>query len=163
MACWIAGFDIIYALLDLDFDRAAGIHSIPARFGAAQALWVTRGLHAAALALLVAAGLAAGAGAVYMVGVGVCGAVLAYENTIVGPATRAGCRWPSRSRTAARGRLPDLHPARGDAVAPTELVPASGLVKRFGDRRAVDGVDVRLSAGECLAVLGPNGAARAPS
>ncbi|HEX2503949.1 MAG TPA: UbiA-like polyprenyltransferase [Miltoncostaeaceae bacterium] len=85
VACWIAGFDIIYALLDLDFDRATGIHSIPARFGAAQALWVTRGLHAAALALLVAAGLAAGAGAVYMVGVGVCGAVLAYENTIVGP------------------------------------------------------------------------------
>jgi 4-hydroxybenzoate polyprenyltransferase len=85
VACWIAGFDIIYALLDLEFDRASGIHSIPARVGAARALWVTRGLHAAALALLVLAGLAAGAGAVYMVGVGVCGAVLAYENTIVGP------------------------------------------------------------------------------
>ena len=85
VACWIAGFDIIYALLDLDFDRSEGVHSIPARFGAAQALWVTRGLHAAALALLVAAGVAAGAGVVYMVGVAVCGAVLAYENTIVGP------------------------------------------------------------------------------
>ncbi|HVG99752.1 MAG TPA: UbiA-like polyprenyltransferase [Miltoncostaeaceae bacterium] len=85
VACWIAGFDIIYALLDLDFDRATGIHSIPARFGPARALWVTRGLHALALALLVLAGIAAGAGAVYMVGVAVCGAVLAYENTIVGP------------------------------------------------------------------------------
>jgi 4-hydroxybenzoate polyprenyltransferase len=85
VACWIAGFDIIYALLDIDFDRADGIHSIPARFGAAQGLWVTRGLHAAALALLVAAGAAAGAGVVYMVGVAVCGAVLAYENAIVGP------------------------------------------------------------------------------
>jgi heme exporter protein A len=39
-------------------------------------------------------------------------------------------------------------------------VRASGLVKRFGDRRAVDGVDVTLAAGECLAVLGPNGAGK---
>ena len=100
MACWIAGFDIIYALLDLDFDRATGIHSIPARFGPARALWVTRGLHALALALLVAAGIAAGAGAVYMVGVAVCGAVLAYENTIVGPRDTSASRWPSPSRTA---------------------------------------------------------------
>jgi 4-hydroxybenzoate polyprenyltransferase len=85
VACWIAGFDIIYALLDVDFDRDYGIHSIPARFGPARALWITRGLHAAALALLVAAGVAAGAGPVYMVGVAVCGGVLAYENAIVGP------------------------------------------------------------------------------
>jgi heme ABC exporter ATP-binding subunit CcmA len=39
-------------------------------------------------------------------------------------------------------------------------VRASGLVKRFGERRAVDGVDVAVSAGECLAVLGPNGAGK---
>jgi heme exporter protein A len=39
-------------------------------------------------------------------------------------------------------------------------VKASGLVKRFGDRRAVDGVDVDLFEGECLAVLGPNGAGK---
>ena len=49
VACWIAGFDIIYALLDVDFDRAYGVHSVPARFGEARALWFTRGLHAVAI------------------------------------------------------------------------------------------------------------------
>jgi heme exporter protein A len=45
-------------------------------------------------------------------------------------------------------------------VASEELVRASGLVKRFGDRRAVDRVGLTLHAGECLAVLGPNGAGK---
>jgi 4-hydroxybenzoate polyprenyltransferase len=85
VACWIAGFDIIYALLDVEFDRAHGVHSVPARFGEARALWFTRGLHAAAIALLVAGGAAAGAGAIYMIGVAVCAGVLVYENAIVRP------------------------------------------------------------------------------
>jgi 4-hydroxybenzoate polyprenyltransferase len=85
VAAWIAGFDIIYALLDVDFDRAEGVHSIPARFGVARALWATRALHATAIGLLVGAGVAAGAGAVYMVGVACCAVVLLYENAIVRP------------------------------------------------------------------------------
>jgi 4-hydroxybenzoate polyprenyltransferase len=85
VACWIAGFDIIYALLDIDFDRGHDIQSVPARFGEATALWFTKGLHLAAIALLVAAGAAAGAGAWYMAGVAVCAAVLVYENAIVRP------------------------------------------------------------------------------
>jgi 4-hydroxybenzoate polyprenyltransferase len=85
VAVWIAGFDVIYALLDVDFDRAHDVHSIPARFGEARALWFTRGLHVAAIALLAGAGAAADAGVVYFVGVGVCAAVLLYENAIVRP------------------------------------------------------------------------------
>jgi 4-hydroxybenzoate polyprenyltransferase len=85
VAAWIAGFDIIYALLDVDFDRAEGVHSIPARFGVARALWATRALHATAIGLLAGAGVAAGAGAVYMVGVACCAVVLLYENAIVRP------------------------------------------------------------------------------
>lgn len=85
VAAWIAGFDVIYALLDVDFDRAHDVHSIPARFGEERALWFTRGLHAAATALLAAAGVAAGAGAVYLVGVGLCAAVLLAENALVRP------------------------------------------------------------------------------
>lgn len=83
VATWIAGFDIIYALLDLDHDRANGVHSIPARFDRTGALTVTRGLHLATVALLAAAGVSVGTGAVYFVGVAVCAAVLLYENVVV--------------------------------------------------------------------------------
>jgi 4-hydroxybenzoate polyprenyltransferase len=85
VAAWIAGFDVIYALLDVEFDRAHGVYSVPARFGVPRALWFTRVLHAVAIALLVGAGVVAGAGAVYMVGVAACGLVLLYENAIVRP------------------------------------------------------------------------------
>ena len=83
VATWIAGFDIIYALLDEDFDRAQGVQSVPARFGRVGALRITRALHVATSAFLVAAGIAAGAGAVYFAGVAVCAAVLIYENVVV--------------------------------------------------------------------------------
>lgn len=83
VATWIAGFDVIYALLDVDFDRANGVRSIPARFGRRRALAITRVLHTATVALLAAAGVAAGTGAVYFVGVAVCAAVLLYENAVV--------------------------------------------------------------------------------
>jgi 4-hydroxybenzoate polyprenyltransferase len=45
VALWIAGFDIIYATQDFEFDRKAGLHSIPSRFGIAGALWIARMLH----------------------------------------------------------------------------------------------------------------------
>jgi 4-hydroxybenzoate polyprenyltransferase len=83
VATWIAGFDIIYALLDEDFDRAQGVQSMPARFGRVGALRITRALHVATTAFLVAAGIAAGTGAIYFVGVAVCAVVLIYENVVV--------------------------------------------------------------------------------
>ena len=89
VAAWIAGFDIIYALLDVDFDRDYGVNSVPARFGEATALWLTRGLHLVAVALLIGAGVAADTGWIYMAGVGVCAVVLAVENAIVRPGDTA--------------------------------------------------------------------------
>ncbi len=83
VATWIAGFDVIYALLDLEVDRAQGIRSIPARFGPRRALAITHGLHLATIALLALAGAAAGAGGIYYAGVAACAAVLAYENVTV--------------------------------------------------------------------------------
>jgi 4-hydroxybenzoate polyprenyltransferase len=50
---WTAGFDIIYACQDRDFDEQAGLHSLPKRFGVARALWISRGLHALMFVALV--------------------------------------------------------------------------------------------------------------
>ncbi len=49
--CWVAGFDVIYALQDVDFDRARGLHSIPARLGTRRGLLAARLLHLGAVAL----------------------------------------------------------------------------------------------------------------
>lgn len=85
VAAWIAGFDVIYALLDVRHDRAAGIRSIPERFGEVTALRMAAGLHALAIALLAWAGAAAGMGWPYYVGVGACLLVLAWEHVTVRP------------------------------------------------------------------------------
>ena len=82
---WIAGFDIIYACLDLDIDRRQGIHSLPASIGIAGALWVTRSFHLAAVALLVLVGQVEGLGVVYYAGLAVVALLLSYENAIVSP------------------------------------------------------------------------------
>lgn len=86
VALWIAGFDVIYAGLDVDFDRSRHIHSIPADLGLEAAVWSTRLLHLGAVGLLAATGVATGRSVVYFIGVGVCAAILGYENYI----TRAG-------------------------------------------------------------------------
>lgn len=51
---WIAGFDVIYALLDLEFDREHGVHSVPARFGVQRAVAISAWAHAVAAAALLA-------------------------------------------------------------------------------------------------------------
>lgn len=81
---WIAGFDIIYACLDVDFDRREGIHSLPVSLGVGRALWVTRVFHLLAVALIVAVGMVfSQLGVIYFLGVAVVAALLAYENAIV--------------------------------------------------------------------------------
>ncbi|MEA5112605.1 MAG: UbiA-like polyprenyltransferase [Geobacteraceae bacterium] len=80
---WVAGFDILYALQDLEFDRASGLHSIPARLGVRGSLWIARLFHLAALALLAWLSVPAQLGSVYLFGVAVAGALMAYEHWIV--------------------------------------------------------------------------------
>jgi 4-hydroxybenzoate polyprenyltransferase len=85
VACWVAGFDILYSTQDVDFDRTRGLGSIPARFGVARALLVSRTLHVGCVAGLVAFGLLLHLGVVYGAGVAVIAATLAYEQRIVSP------------------------------------------------------------------------------
>lgn len=82
---WIGGFDLIYACQDVDFDRAAGLHSVPARLGVAPALWLARVFHLLTVAALVAVGLTAGLGTLYYVGVTVTALLLIIENALVSP------------------------------------------------------------------------------
>jgi 4-hydroxybenzoate polyprenyltransferase len=81
--CWTGGFDILYALQDIDFDRANGLHSLPAKVGAPRALGIARGLHVTTVALLALVGYGAGQGVLYDVGVGVAGALLVFEHSLV--------------------------------------------------------------------------------
>ncbi len=83
VATWIAGFDVIYAFMDVQFDREQGLHSIPADLGQQAGLWSTRALHVAAVALLSLAGSLSGVGLVYYLGVAFCGALLLYENWVM--------------------------------------------------------------------------------
>ncbi|MFN2455052.1 MAG: UbiA-like polyprenyltransferase [Pyrinomonadaceae bacterium] len=80
---WTAGFDVLYACQDYDFDRATGLHSIPARTGIARALWISRLLHAGAFAALVALFLSTHLGALALFGVVATGALLVYQHTLV--------------------------------------------------------------------------------
>jgi 4-hydroxybenzoate polyprenyltransferase len=85
VACWIAGFDVLYALADRDFDRGAGLHSIPARFGVPGALVISGVLHAVTLGALLALAPVAHLGAPYLAGVAVVAALLVWEHAIVRP------------------------------------------------------------------------------
>jgi 4-hydroxybenzoate polyprenyltransferase len=82
-ALWVAGFDVIYALLDRDFDLENRVNSLPARFGIGPALVVSRVWHALSVAFLVAFGVAAGLGVVYYLGVVVVAWLLFYEQSLV--------------------------------------------------------------------------------
>lgn len=85
VAAWIAGFDLFYALLDLEVDREQGLQSVAARFGVRGAFLGARGLHALTVALLVAAGLGLPVGTLYWLGVAGVAGLLVYEHSIVSP------------------------------------------------------------------------------
>ena len=80
---WTAGFDVLYACQDYDFDKREGLHSIPRRFGIARALWISRLFHAAAFSALVALYLVTNLGLLALVGVIATGALLIYQHTLV--------------------------------------------------------------------------------
>jgi 4-hydroxybenzoate polyprenyltransferase len=80
---WSGGFDILYALQDVEFDRENRLRSIPAAIGEQGAVAVSRVLHVMTISALAAVGVAAGAGVLYAVGVSVAAALLLYEHSLV--------------------------------------------------------------------------------
>lgn len=80
---WVAGFDMLYALQDVEFDRVHRLHSVPVSFGEAGALGLARTLHTITVVSLALVGVAARAGWMYAAGVVVAAALLLYEHSLV--------------------------------------------------------------------------------
>jgi 4-hydroxybenzoate polyprenyltransferase len=85
LTVWIAGFDLIYACQDVDFDHASGLHSVPARFGIPAALRAARVCHALTIAAFAALGLIMGLGWLYWAGVLAVAGLFVYEHSLVSP------------------------------------------------------------------------------
>lgn len=85
VTCWVAGFDIFYALQDEIFDRAERLRSFVVRFGQARAIAMAKLLHGLAIAALVVFGYGAGLGWPYFLGVGIGAGIIAWEHQLVRP------------------------------------------------------------------------------
>jgi 4-hydroxybenzoate polyprenyltransferase len=85
VACWVAGFDCFYALLDVEFDRREGLKSVATAFGERGAIWAARVLHVATVGLLIAVGVLLDVGFFYWVGVIAVAVLLIYEHALVRP------------------------------------------------------------------------------
>ena len=82
---WVGGFDVLYACQDYDFDRQAGLHSVPRYFGIRASLWIARGFHLIMVGLLIALLIVFGMGKVAAVGVLAVILLLIYEHSLVRP------------------------------------------------------------------------------
>ena len=82
---WVGGFDVLYSCQDVDFDKAAGLHSIPKRFGIARALLAARAMHLVMVALLGWLAFSFHLAWPAWAGIGVVAALLAYEHSLVKP------------------------------------------------------------------------------
>jgi len=82
---WVAGFDIFYALQDIDFDRTYGLYSIPSKFGMNASIWFARLFHLITVTLLLSLIAIFNLGGFYLTGIIIAAAVLIYEHSLVKP------------------------------------------------------------------------------
>jgi 4-hydroxybenzoate polyprenyltransferase len=80
---WLLGFDILYALQDIEFDQKTGLHSIPQRFGIRRALWISRTAHAITMAALFWLSSLLSLGWYYLAGVFIALCLIIYEHSLV--------------------------------------------------------------------------------
>jgi len=111
---WVGGFDVIYAIFDLDFDRAHGLHSIPVAVGQAGALRISVVSHVATVALLAGVGVLGALGPVYWVGLGAVAALLAWPHIDI---ARRGLRQVGMSFMTVNGAVGLLYGAVAIAAA----------------------------------------------
>jgi 4-hydroxybenzoate polyprenyltransferase len=83
IGAWVGGFDILYACQDLEFDRTAGLKSIPVRFGVRDSLLMSRLMHVVAVACLAGLAAVADLGPMYLAGVALVAVLLVYEQSLV--------------------------------------------------------------------------------
>lgn len=83
--CWVSGFDIIYAMQDVDFDKSENLHSIPTRVGKTQSLQISSFLHMLSVIFVLAAGFTGAFGIWYWIGVILFAGMLIYQHLIVKP------------------------------------------------------------------------------
>ncbi len=83
MAFWVAGFDIFYALQDIEFDRKVGLHSIPAKFGIKKAIFFSRIFHTLTFIFLILTGIYGSLGIVYYIGLIILTVFLIYEHNLI--------------------------------------------------------------------------------
>ncbi len=81
--CWVAGFDILYATQDMEFDQIHGLHSFPAKFGWPASLRMTGWMHLAAVLFWISAGISAALGPVYFIGLAIVALFLIREFILV--------------------------------------------------------------------------------
>lgn len=84
VAFWLPGFDVLYALQDIEFDRRHGLYSIPARFGVGRTLMLSRLLHLFSWGLLVMTGAIFQLGPIYWIGMAVVAGLFIYEHSLIG-------------------------------------------------------------------------------
>ncbi|MFZ0738712.1 MAG: UbiA-like polyprenyltransferase [Candidatus Acidiferrales bacterium] len=82
---WVGGFDVLYACQDVEFDKSAGLYSIPKRFGIARALLIARAMHGGVVLLLAWLAWSFGLAWPAWVGIAVVAALLVYEHSLVKP------------------------------------------------------------------------------
>lgn len=82
---WLAGFDILYAFQDVEFDKNYGLHSVPLKFGIAGSLWISRACHLLTWVLLLLTGVSFGMALTFYIGVAMTALLLLYEHSLVRP------------------------------------------------------------------------------
>ncbi len=80
---WLTGFDVLYALQDMEFDRTAGLRSIPQRFGIRRSLWISRAAHGVTVIALIILYFMRALGWLYLAGIGIAFGLLVYEHRLV--------------------------------------------------------------------------------